>query len=113
MTTHTKGPWKLDGNLGCKRITAKPYARQQHRQAKRMELACTSGLSNEAEDRANGMIMAAAPDLMEALDEMLLAFEAFMKEADWGRSALSASTIYAANAAPMQARTALAKARGR
>jgi hypothetical protein len=60
------GPWKLDTKYaGCKRITAK--LGPQHRQAKRTELACTSGLNDEEEDTANGHAMAAVPDLVSAL----------------------------------------------
>jgi len=62
---YTPGPWKADRNLGCKMISAKPF--EQHRQAKRMEIACTSGIYSEEEDAANARLMAAAPELLAAL----------------------------------------------
>jgi hypothetical protein len=67
---HTPGPWKADTNLGCKRISAKPFRGQQHRQAKRFEVACTPGLHDESEDLANARLIASAPDLLEALTDL-------------------------------------------
>lgn len=63
---HTIGPWKADINLGCKRISAKPFSKQK--QAKRYEVATTPGMFNEAEDKANALLIAAAPEMLEALE---------------------------------------------
>ena len=55
--THTKGPWRVDDrNLGCKDINAgNEY------------IATTAGRSPEKEDVANACLMAAAPELLQAL----------------------------------------------
>lgn len=64
----TPGPWVAERNFGCKRITAKSsYAGQKHRQARRVEVACTPGLNDESEDFANAKAMAAVPAMIEAL----------------------------------------------
>ena len=65
----TPGPWKADTTPGCKRISDKPWV--DHQQARRREIACTSGLRNDNEDAANGHLIAAAPELYEALGVMI------------------------------------------
>jgi hypothetical protein len=62
---HTQGQWKADTNLGCKRISVK--SSKAGKQVKRDSIACTDGLANEKEDRANALLMAAAPDMLDAL----------------------------------------------
>jgi hypothetical protein len=59
----TPGPWKADTNHGCKSIKGPPIG---HRQP-RSELACTTGLWDDAEDMANAKGMAAVPQLVQAL----------------------------------------------
>jgi hypothetical protein len=49
----TKGPWKADRNLGCKRI--KGGKSGSSKQAQYYEVACTPGLYSEAEDLAKGI----------------------------------------------------------
>ena len=65
----TPGPWqaeRLPSHMtGCRRITAK--VGPQHKQAKRSELACTSGLYDDEQDVANAKGMAAVPDLVDAV----------------------------------------------
>lgn len=67
----TPGPWKADTNHGCRRITAKKWG--QHKQAKRCEVACTPGLFDDNEDKANAAGIAAVPQLVEALVAVLRA----------------------------------------
>jgi hypothetical protein len=71
---YTRGPWKADKNAGCKRISAKVYG--QHKQAKRSEIAHTVGLSDESEDAANARLLAEAPKLYQALQELVWTCEA-------------------------------------
>lgn len=51
---HSPGPFEYDDGLGCKNITSAGQ-----------EIACTSGLTNEAEDEANARLFAMAPDLLD------------------------------------------------
>lgn len=52
----TPGPWKADKNEGCRSIKAGKHG--THRQAQHQQIACTSGLSDDAEDRANAELIA-------------------------------------------------------
>jgi len=92
----TPGPWKTDANAGCKSI--KGGKAGDHKQAQYTEIATTVGLHNEDEDRANAALIAAAPDLYEALEDVLAA--------DWQDIASPDSDIW------KQVNAALAKARG-
>lgn len=67
MTKFTPGPWRAGTNLGCKTIGAGKSGRHKQAQWAR-EVAFTSGLAKEAEDRANARLIAAAPDLYAALE---------------------------------------------
>lgn len=61
----TKGPWRADDNLGCKRVMGNKLG--DHRQPRFLtEVCCTPGLSDENEDAANARLIAAAPDLAAA-----------------------------------------------
>lgn len=62
--------------------------------------------------RPDAAMREAAPELFEALETLLTAFERFAAQANWARSAFDAETIAAVNSAPGLARAALAKARG-
>ena len=64
---HTPGPWKAILRLGCKDIG--PSSGRSRGIA--YSIAYTGGLSNEAEDRANALVMAAAPDLLLACENLL------------------------------------------
>ena len=64
-TTHTPSPWKYDENLGCRPI--KGGKSGISRQAQYKEIAFTTGLNDDDEDRANARLMSAAPDMYEAL----------------------------------------------
>ena len=70
---HTPGPWRLIvGEYGCKRIGP---SRPGHQRGIR-EVCATVGLFDEDQDSANARLIAAAPELLEAL-EGLLDCEAF------------------------------------
>ncbi len=64
----TPGPWHAGDNHGCRQIKAKKSG--EHKQGQwYYEVACTPGLSDDDEDKANARLIAAAPDLYEALRE--------------------------------------------
>jgi hypothetical protein len=66
----TPGPWRAADNHGCRQIKAKKSG--EHKQGQwYYEVACTPGLSDDDEDKANARLIAAAPDLHEALDWLL------------------------------------------
>ena len=89
---HTPGPWvAVTDEFGCKQITAH-----------QVEVASTPGLSNEEEDLANAHLIAASPDLFEALEALL-----FQRDRPHG---FPDNPWYEEEFG--QARTALAKARG-
>jgi hypothetical protein len=98
---HTPGPWKAGNDSGCRPIKAGKSGR--HRQAQYMEIANTVGLSDDAEDRANARLIAAAPDLLAALKRAL----------PWIREGLEFQSIEPqARADLAAAESALAKAEG-
>jgi len=58
---YTQKPWMLEAeNLGCKNIVA-------YIDGEMTEIACTSGLSDEEEDRGNAVLVTLAPEMFEAL----------------------------------------------
>ena len=77
-----------------------------------------SGKSNDTEQteivatgietEANARLLAKAPELRDALEMLLKAFEAFTHDANWGASALRADTIRQANEVPGMVRALLA-----
>jgi hypothetical protein len=80
MAGHTRGPWRYDGGeiIGDSRIVA--------------TMAWCSGMG--AEDKANAALVAAAPDMLEALTEVL--FEDSTKsEADRIKSRVKARAAIA------------------
>ena len=66
--THTPGPWKADTGLGCKAIKGNKAG--DHKQAQYTEIAWTVGLRNEATDRDNARLLAAAPALRAFVAEI-------------------------------------------
>lgn len=69
----TPGPWKTDKNLGCKSIKGDKAG--TWKQAQYKKIAYTVGLNDEKEDLANTLLMAAAPELLVALEDMLSDYE--------------------------------------
>jgi hypothetical protein len=91
VSAHTPGPWKLDSYLGGFKITAvdPEYPQYEFR-------LCDIG----GEDSANAHLIAAAPELLEAL-------KAIQKHAEWIQSPSLEKTIRVLCA------EAIAKAEGR
>jgi hypothetical protein len=62
---HTPGPWKIETNtLGCKNITSGTEFFTC------TEIGWTHGVADETEDVANAHLIAAAPDLLSALQNL-------------------------------------------
>lgn len=55
---------------------------------------------------------AASPLLLEALEDMVIMTEVLFEQINWGKSFLNAEGIRRMNEAPIQARAAIAKAKG-
>lgn len=65
---HTPGPWRLIvGEYGCKRIGPDRPGHQRGI----VEVCATVGLFDEEQDKANALLIAAAPELLEALEAIL------------------------------------------
>jgi hypothetical protein len=73
----TPGPAKFDDRPGCKSIKAGKRGNQ--RQSQYLEIACTTGLYDEAADRANAGLMAEAFTAVPALLDDLAEAEARAK----------------------------------
>ena len=86
---HTPGPFVLKRAAGRYVIETK---------AKRLDVALIAYRAKVAEEEANGRLLAAAPDLLEALDDLLHACAGYEPIQAWHEMAA--------------ARAALAKARG-
>lgn len=105
VATHTPAPW-----------VAKPennYVSAQVWTTKDCPLAEVYG-EDRATRVANAKLMAAAPELLAALEAMLLMFKDghAMSRFDWGGSFLRAEDIRELNEFPIQAQAAINKAKG-
>lgn len=69
---------------------------------------CFHALNN----KANATLIAAAPDMLEALERMTKMHKMFCNRIDWKATFLDADTIRELNEAPIQAHVAIAKAKG-
>jgi hypothetical protein len=71
--SHTPGPWYVwlprGSDAGCRTIRTEKG--RTHGGYHGTELATTNGLSDDAEDAANARLMAAAPELLAALENLL------------------------------------------
>lgn len=76
---HTEGPWRVQPfkkyvSGGCRIIQA--HKAGDHKQAQwQTEVCCTVGLNNDNKDQANARLIAAAPELLEALKQMVRAWD--------------------------------------
>ena len=100
----TPGPWRMvwtcDGGFHIKDANLCIIARRG------------KWRPNAEQSEANARLIAAAPDLLEALRALKSAFDAFTEDANWGASALRADTIRQVNDAPFIVSRAIAKALG-
>ncbi len=81
MSKHTPGPWRADENHGCKEIKGrKSPGRQGQYQT---EICYTPGLHDDDEDMANAWLIAAAPDLLEALRTLATEAVDSVEYGDW------------------------------
>lgn len=63
MSKHTPGPWHISSEgIGCRHVRSVPVG---------TSICWTDGLSQDNEDDANANLIAAAPDLLEALERIL------------------------------------------
>jgi hypothetical protein len=94
----TPGPWRVEG--------AGPNPN--------MGMWFVEGRTNVASycTKADARLIAAAPDLLEALLVLKSAFAAFTEDANWAASALQVDTIRQVNDAPFVVNRAIAKALG-
>lgn len=102
---HTPGPWEIIGDdevcegVPCIDISAGEMGTSEHRPV--ANVCCTLDEDGDFvivdEDRANAHLIASAPDLLEALEEVLPAFRAYLREAgdahDWAISDRAAEAI--------------------
>lgn len=97
MAGFTPGPWRAERNDGCKQIKAYTGRRAADHKRQWHEVACTPGLADDEVDLANASLIAAAPELYEALDQV----DDWLRSGDGDGQALMLKTG-----------NALAKARG-
>lgn len=94
ITAHTPGPWVVDNFI----VSAG--------QRRGRDIAITSGFNGVATDLANARLIAAAPELLEALEALLYSAEAMHEDC------ASHDGITAEPSSFERARTAIRKARG-
>lgn len=104
MSKHTEGPWSRN----IPPITKYPtiYA---GRNTHICVVSTRNGLSLP-ELEANAKLIAAAPDLLEALVNMNALYEAMMEDVNHGASCYNAETLQAMNEVPILAKRVIAKA---
>ena len=91
MTTHTRGPWTAIISPASKRTPHSAMVSTGHHPS--LAIEATNSGADQAEDAANALLIAAAPDLLEALRTVTILY----------------GDLFAADAKSM-ARAAIAKA---
>lgn len=104
---HTPGPWALAGAYRGGRDTIKSVCKGFPEQWVAQALPIQG---NRAEREANARLIAAAPDLLEALGDLMAALDAYGDLGDPNRDDVAAMLNYAE--AEKKARAAIAKATG-
>jgi hypothetical protein len=108
LSAHTPGPWSVDrGGAIC---GAKLYEYARGNNTRQLALACLHDDLDSEERDANAHLIAAAPELLEALDGMVVLMDSLWKSVPWGKT--FNLDIQKLNEAPIAARRALGKARG-
>ena len=97
---YTKGPWRIEGRLikASKTKTVCEVPQYGFRQSKA--------------DEANAQLIAAAPELFEALEAAYKLFDEALPKFNWGASALDGNAIQLLNQVPRKVEAAIAKAKG-
>lgn len=109
MNKHTPGPWKLYNGYEHKKVIR--FTRIGN-DADTVLSAADPEDELLAINEADLRLIAAAPELLEALNGMIEMFDAVSKKINWGKSFLGANEISKMNNAPIEARVAIAKAKG-
>lgn len=107
MSTHTPGPWDFRGSLGP---TSNPHLKGPHvvEAANGSQIAILNGWRSDVSE-ANARLIAAAPELLDALTRMLKQFPA---DSDLYAAGWDSSAINEACDAYDAARAAIRKATG-
>ena len=113
----TMGPWKTgredmesyDGATGIS-FTNIYHATLKDGTYMGMPLPVVIGRAEGDNNKANAKLMAAAPDLLEALLDCVVLFQNALPKFNWGASALDAEAIRLLNEVPNKALAALTKA---
>ena len=100
---HTRGPWKVGDST-------EPHDKRLWIQCKGNGHTIARMADAGQKGKANACLIAAAPDMLEALRAMQEMFEALCEKIDWGSSFLGAKEITLMNEAPIKARSAITKA---
>lgn len=120
MAKHTPGPWEVEFDEGgwgeghtirMASAIESPHAHRTHHRIE-YEHGLLPGDKGFEEAQANAHLIAAAPELLDALRGMDELVEALWKSVDWRRSFLSGDDIARLNDAPTMAKRALARAEG-
>jgi hypothetical protein len=80
MSTHTKGPWRDVSDHKRGRASSRPMALVSTTHLTGVCIDCTGSGASFAEDCANAALIAAAPDLLEALRTVLDSMGALTKQ---------------------------------
>lgn len=79
MSKHTPGPWfwSEPEDMGYCDLKADAFVDEKYRAVIRYEMYEGSwpGSQDDAQDKANMILIAAAPDLLEALEAMIITYE--------------------------------------
>lgn len=85
MAEHTPGPWSWDaGDIGNEYSI--PYCDVFAGSGDDFIIASVNDRFDRTQGRANARLIAAAPDLLEALEDAVRWFEAYVGDADHGRA---------------------------
>lgn len=110
MSAHTPGPWTSHWTEDNKRAHLGHW---YFRGSNSHGVSLTAVTRLNAEAAANANVIAAAPDMLAALERANRLIKEALPKFDWGASPLDANAIGLLNEVPGEVRAALAKARGK